>query len=90
MRYSVKAWIGLAAYIYLVEKYAPSKTNDGEGDMLSHQYDRWLAKEPTRTIAIFAVLSTAGHLLNVLPYWMDPYSSGAQKKLATEASRLTQ
>lgn len=89
MRYSVKAWIGLVLYVYLVERFAPRKTNDGEGEMLSHQFDRWLASWPSRIVAVAAVVETSGHLLNLLPPWLDLYSYGAQAKSATEVSRLT-
>lgn len=65
MRSSEKAWILLAAVVVVYEIFA------GEGELLSHQVDRWLESHPVITHSI--VMVTAAHLLNVLPERIDPW-----------------
>lgn len=65
MRPSQKAWIALAAGVIIYEIGAT------EGEMLSHQCDRWLASHPVLTTAVISF--TALHLLNMLPSKVDPW-----------------
>lgn len=66
MRYSTKAWIGLAAYIATAEKFAP------KDELMSDAFDRWL-KTPGKFLCWAAVLLTGGHLLNLLDPRIDPW-----------------
>lgn len=60
-----KAWGVLVAAIAVYEFIAP------EDHLLSNAVDRWLEKHPVLTS--YAVLSTALHLLNVMPQRVDPF-----------------
>ena len=66
MRYGTKAWIGLAAYLAVVEVRAP------HGETLSERVDDWLAAHPTKAIVYTIVGATALHLLNLLHPRIDP------------------
>lgn len=66
MRYGTKAWIGLAAYLAVVEALAP------RGETLSERVDDWLIKHPGRGMVFFLVGATALHLINALHPRVDP------------------
>lgn len=65
MRASQRAWtalaIGVAAYEVLAR----------DGELLSHQVDRWLESHPVITTTV--VVLTGAHLLNILPHRLDPW-----------------
>lgn len=65
MRSAERAWFALGIAVLVYEVMA------GEGELLSHQVDRWLDAHPILTTA--AVTLTAAHLLNVLPSKADPW-----------------
>ena len=58
-------WALLAAYIIGYELTA------GEGELLTHGAERYLASHPWIWRAVVGF--TAGHLLGILPTWLDPY-----------------
>jgi hypothetical protein len=66
MRSSERAWVALVAGVVAYEIYAE------DGELLSHQVDRWLEEHPilTWTVTVF----TAAHLLNVLHPYVDPFA----------------
>lgn len=66
MREAERAWVALGVGVIVYEVVA----NDGE--LLSHQVDRWLEKHPVLTTS--AIVLTALHLLNLLPDRLDPWS----------------
>lgn len=65
MRASERAWMALGVGIAVYEALA------GDGELLSHQVDRWLESHPLLTYLVVTV--TAAHLLNVLPSRVDPW-----------------
>lgn len=67
MRYRAKAVLGLVGYIAAVEVFAPP------GELISEAFDDWLKRNPSKAVAIAAVLATGGHLLNVIPERYDAY-----------------
>lgn len=64
MRASERAWLTLGIGVAVYELLAR------DGELLSHQVDRWLEKHPIITTAVVTV--TAAHLLNLLPPRLDP------------------
>lgn len=50
----------------------------GENQLLSHAYDRWLAKHPI--LVWIVTLVVVLHLLNVLPHQIDPFYRVGNKK----------
>lgn len=66
MRYATKAWIGLAAYLAVVEAIAP------KGETLSEAVDDWIESHPGKAIWYTLVGMFAGHLLNLIPQQYDP------------------
>lgn len=68
MRASERAWLTLAVGVIGYELLAK------DGELMSHQVDRWLVSHPRVTTA--AISLTALHLLNRLPEWCDPWSIG--------------
>jgi len=65
MRSAERAWVALAVAVAAYEVLAR------DGELLSHQVDRWLESHPVITSAVIAV--TAAHLLNILSPWADPW-----------------
>lgn len=65
MRAAERAWVALGVGVLGYELLAR------DGELLSHQVDRWLEKHPVLTTA--AVALTAAHLLNLLPPRVDPW-----------------
>lgn len=68
MRSGTKYWaaiLGLAAVCEIIAE---------EGELLSEVVDRGLANEATRPWVAGGILVTAGHLLNLLPRWSDPFA----------------
>lgn len=65
MRSAERAWVALGICVLAYELLAK------EGELLSHQVDRWLEAHPVLTSA--AVTITAAHLLNILPQRLDPW-----------------
>lgn len=66
MRDSERAWIALGAGVAIYEMLAR------DGELLSHQVDRWLESHRFVTSTVIAV--TALHLLNLLPPKFDPWA----------------
>jgi hypothetical protein len=66
MRSAERAWFALAIGVFAYELFAK------EGELLSHQVDRWLESHPVITSAV--VTMTAAHLLNILPQRADPWA----------------
>jgi hypothetical protein len=65
MRSAERAWAALGIGVLAYELLAR------EGELLSHQVDRWLETHPAVTWAV--VTLTAAHLLNVIPPRADPW-----------------
>ena len=65
MRSAERAWVALGVGVLAYELMAE------DGELLSHQVDRWLEAHPVLTSA--AVTITAAHLLNILPQRLDPW-----------------
>jgi len=65
MRSAERAWVVLAVGVAAYEALAK------DGELLSHQVDRWLEAHPVVTAV--AVTTTAAHLLNILPPKVDPW-----------------
>lgn len=65
MRSAERAWFALGIGVLVYEMLAH------DGELLSHQVDRWLESHPVLTTA--AITITAAHLLNVLPRKADPW-----------------
>jgi hypothetical protein len=65
MRSAERAWVALGVGVFAYELMAR------DGELLSHQVDRWLESHPVITYAVVSV--TAAHLLNVLPQKIDPW-----------------
>lgn len=65
MRAAERAWFALGIGVLAYELMAR------EGELLSHQVDRWLESHPVLTTA--AITVTAAHLLNLLPTKADPW-----------------
>jgi type II secretory pathway component PulF len=66
MRPSERAWVALGVGVIAYELLAR------DGELLSHQVDRWLDRHPIITTAAIAV--TSAHLLNFLPQRLDPWA----------------
>jgi hypothetical protein len=65
MRSAERAWVALGVGVAAYEVLAR------DGELLSHQVDRWLETHPVVTTAV--VTFTAAHLLNILPPKADPW-----------------
>lgn len=65
MRDSERAWIALGVGVAVYEMLAQ------DGELLSHQVDRWLERHPVITTT--AVVVTSLHLLNLIPPKLDPF-----------------
>jgi hypothetical protein len=65
MRASERAWMALGVGVATYEVLAR------DGELLSHQVDRWLETHPILTTVVVSV--TAAHLLNLLPSRIDPW-----------------
>ena len=65
MRSAERAWVALGVGVLAYELMAE------DGELLSHQVDRWLESHPIITYT--AVSVTAAHLLNVIPRKFDPW-----------------
>ena len=65
MRSSERAWLTLGLGVAIYEMWAK------DGELLSHQVDRWLESHPILTTTLITV--TAAHLLNLLPPRADPW-----------------
>lgn len=63
---SRKALISLTLAAVAYEFMAP------DGELLSHAFDELLEQHPVLTWT--ATLVLAGHLLNALPAWLDPFA----------------
>lgn len=66
MRYAAKGWLGLAAYLVVVEAFAP------KGETLSEGVDDWMEKHPGKAIWYGLVAIFAAHLINLIPERYDP------------------
>lgn len=66
MRYATKAWIGLAAYLTIVEALAP------DGETLSEAVDDWIEQHPGKAAWWVLVGAFSAHLLNLIPQRYDP------------------
>lgn len=66
LRYGTKAWIGLAAYLLIVEARAP------KGETLSERVDLWIEKHPGKAVWHAGVFAVGAHLLNIIPPRIDP------------------
>lgn len=66
MRPADRAWLSMAASIVVYDLLAH------EDEQLSNGVDRYLEPHPWLTRAV--VVLTAGHLLNLLPVWLDPFT----------------
>jgi hypothetical protein len=66
LRYGTKAWLGLAAYLAVVEALAP------QGETLSERVDDWLVRHPGKALVHLLVGATALHLINALSPKIDP------------------
>ena len=65
MRAAERAWMALGFSVLIYELLAH------EGELLSHQVDRWLESHPVLTTLVITV--TAAHLLNIIPSRIDPW-----------------
>lgn len=65
MRAAERAWVALGVGVVAYELLAQ------DGELLSHQVDRWLETHPAATTAFIGL--TAAHLLNLLPPRLDPW-----------------
>lgn len=65
MRAAERAWVALGIGVLGYELLAH------DGELLSHQVDRWLESHPIITSALVSV--TAAHLLNLIPQRFDPW-----------------
>lgn len=79
VRYATKAWAGLAAYLAVVEVFAP------EGETLSEGVDTWMEKHPGKAIWYGLVGIVGAHLLNLIPPRYDPI----HRLFASTQSRMT-
>ena len=75
MRYGTKAWIGLAAYLAVVEALAP------KGETLSERVDLWIEKHPGKALWHAGVFIVGAHLLNLIPPKYDPIHQAFTKIL---------
>ena len=66
MRSSERAWIALGTGVVIYEVFAE------DGELLSHQVDRWLERNRILTAGVIVV--TALHLLNLIPPRIDPFT----------------
>jgi len=66
MRASERAWLTLGMGVVIYEIAA------GDGELLSHQVDRWLESHPVITSTVITI--TAAHLLNIIPERLDPWA----------------
>lgn len=66
VRSSERAWIALGVGVAVYEIFAR------DGELLSHQVDRWLESHPIITTAVISL--TAAHLLNWIPPAADPWA----------------
>lgn len=76
MRPSDLAWLTLVVGVMVYEAQAPRH------ELLSHALKRYSRKHPW--LVRFAVLSTALHLLEMLPLWADPWVILYVMRLAIE------
>lgn len=66
LKYGTKAWIGLAAYLAVVELLAP------KGETLSEAVDVWIERHPGKALWYAGVFIVGTHLLNLMPQKYDP------------------
>ncbi|ATN94036.1 hypothetical protein J4U01_gp073 [Mycobacterium phage Kumao] len=69
MHDSTKAWIGLVAYVAVVEAILP------RDDMMSHAFDRWLQDNVKAVALVGVTAATVLHLFNVTPPQVDLFGA---------------